>query len=70
MVRVRYGAGGVEYIEKDPIEKEQEELDASLKQSKAAKAERVGKKKKKKKVIQEIMGDDLKEEKEILDEII
>ena len=70
MVRVRYGAGGVEYIEKDPIEKEQEELDASLKQSKAAKAERVGKKKKKKKVIQEIMGDDLKESKEMLDEII
>ena len=70
MVRVRYGAGGVEYIEKDPIEKEQEELEASLKQSKAAKAERVGKKKKKKKVIQEIMGDDLKEEKELLDEII
>ena len=69
MVRVRYGAGGVEYIEKDPIEKEQEELDASLKQSKAAKAERVGKKKKKK-VIQEIMGDDLKESKEMLDEII
>jgi hypothetical protein len=70
MVRVRYGAGGVEYIEKDPIEKEQEELDASLKQSKAAKAERVEKKKKKKKVIQEIMGDDLKESKEMLDEII
>jgi len=70
MVRVRYGAGGVEYIEKDPIEKEQEELEASLKQSKAAKAERVEKKKKKKKVIQEIMGDDLKEEKETLDEII
>ena len=70
MVRVRYGAGGVEYIEKDPIEKEQEELEAALKQSKAAKAERVGKKKKKKKVIQEIMGDDLKEEKETLDEII
>jgi|TARA_A100001515_G_C4441667_1_gene167190 hypothetical protein len=70
MVRVRYGAGGVEYIEKDPIEKEQEELEASLKQSKAAKAERVGKKKKKKKVIQEIMGDDLKESKEMLDEII
>ena len=70
MVRVRYGAGGVEYIEKDPIEKEQEELEASLKQPKAAKAERVGKKKKKKKVIQEIMGDDLKEEKETLDEII
>ena len=70
MVRVRYGAGGVEYIEKDPIEKEQEELEASLKQSKAAKAERVGKKKKKKKEIQEIMGDDLKESKEMLDEII
>ena len=70
MVRIRYGAGGVEYIEKDPIEKEQEELEASLKQSKAAKAERVEKKKKKKKVIQEIMGDDLKESKEMLDEII
>ena len=72
MVRIRYGAGGVEYIEKDPIEKEQEELDASLKQSKAAKAERVEKekKKKKKKVIQEIMGDDLRESKEMLDEII
>ena len=70
MVRVRYCAGGVEYIEKDPIEKEQEELEASLKQSKAAKAERVEKKKKKKKVIQEIMGDDLKESKEMLDEII
>ena len=70
MVRVRYGAGGVEYIKKDPIEKEQEELEASLKQSKAAKAERVEKKKKKKKVIQEIMGDDLKESKEMLDEII
>ena len=70
MVRVRYGAGGVEYIEKDPIEKEQEELEASLKQSKAAKAERVEKKKKKKKVIQESMGDDLKESKEMLDEII
>jgi len=61
MVRVRYGAGGVEYIEKDPIEKEQ---------PKAAKAEKVEKKKKKKKVIQEIMGDDLKESKEMLDEII
>ena len=70
MVRIRYGAGGVEYIEKDPIEKEQEELEASLKQSKAAKAERVGKKKKKKKVIQEIMGDDLIESKEMLDEIV
>ena len=70
MVRVRYGAGGVEYIEKDPIEKEQEELEASLKQSKAAKAERVEKKKKKKKVIQEIMGDDLNEQREMLDEII
>ena len=68
--KIRYGAGGVEYIEKDPIEKEQEELEASLKQSKAAKAERVGKKKKKKKVIQEIMGDDLKEQREMLDEII
>ena len=70
--KIRYGSGGVMYYEQpeDPIEKEQKELEASLKQSKAAKAERVGKKKKKKKVIQEIMGDDLKEEKETLDEII
>ena len=40
-----------------------------MKQSKANKAERVSKKKKKK-VIQEIMGDDLRESKEMLDEII
>ena len=68
--RIRYGAGGVPYVEKT-IESEQEELKASLEQSKANKAEReVKPKKKKKKVIQEIMGDDLKEEKETLDEII
>ena len=46
MVRVRYGAGGVEYIEKDPIEKEQ---------PKAAKAEKVEKKKKKKKSTREFL---------------
>ena len=69
--KIRYGAGGIQYIEKT-IETEKQELEASLKQSKAAKAERVEKesKKKKKEVIQEIMGDDLKEEKETLDEII
>ena len=68
--RIRYGAGGVPYIEKT-IESEQEELKASLEQSRANKAEReVKPKKKKKKVIQEIMGDDLKESKEMLDEII
>ena len=68
--RIRYGAGGVPYVEKT-IESEQEELKASLEQSKANKAEReVKPKKKKKKVIQEIMGDDLKESKEMLDEII
>ena len=71
--RIRYGAGGVAYKEKVPevdlIQKEKEELEASLEQSKAAKSERVNKKKKKK-VIQEIMGDDLKKSKEMLDEII
>jgi hypothetical protein len=67
--KIRYGAGGVPYYEQtSDIEKEQKELEASLKQSKAAKAERVTKKKKK--VIQEIMGDDLKEQRELLDEII
>ena len=66
---IRYGAGGVPYYEQtSDIEKEQKDLEASLKQSKAAKAERVTKKKKK--VIQEIMGDDLKEQRELLDEII
>ena len=66
--KIRYGAGGVPYYEQtSDIEKEQKELEASLKQSKAAKAERVTKKKKK--VIQEIMGDDLKEQRELLDEI-
>lgn len=66
--KIRYGAGGVPYIEKT-IETEKSELEASYKQSKANKEERT-KKKKKKKVIQEIMGDDLNENKEMLDEII
>jgi len=66
--RVRYGAGGVQYIEKT-IDSEQAELKASLEQSKTNKEERT-KKNKKKKVIQEIMGDDLRENKEMLDEII
>jgi hypothetical protein len=67
--RIRYGAGGVQYVEKT-IDSEQAELKASLEQSKTNKAERVVKSKKKKKVIQEIMGDDLRENKEMLDEII
>ena len=68
--RIRYGAGGVQYIEKT-IDSEQAELKASLEQSKTNKTERVAKsKKKKKKVIQEIMGDDLNEQREMLDEII
>ena len=68
--RIRYGAGGIMYVEKT-IESEQEELKASLEQSKVNKTEReVKSKKKKKKVIQEIMGDDLRESKEMLDEII
>ena len=70
MVRVRYGAGGVEYIEKDPIEKEQEELEASKAEPKPEPKVEAKPKKKKKKVIQEIMGDDLKEQREMLDEII
>ena len=65
--RIRYGAGGVPYIEKT-IETEKQDLEASYKQSIANKKERT--KKKKKKVIQEIMGDDLVENKETLDEII
>mgnify|MGYP003110737416 CR=1 FL=1 len=71
MTKIRYGAGGIPYHvqEEDKIKAEQEALEASLKQSKANKAERVSKKKKKK-VIQEIMGDDLRESKEMLDEII
>jgi hypothetical protein len=68
--RIRYGAGGVQYIEKT-IDSEQAKLKASLEQSKTNKTERVAKsKKKKKKVIQEIMGDDLNEQREMLDEII
>ena len=65
--KIRYGAGGVPYIEKT-IETEKKDLEASYKQSIANKKERT--KKKKKKVIQEIMGDDLRESKEMLDEII
>jgi hypothetical protein len=65
--KIRYGAGGVPYVEKT-IETEKADLEASYKQSIANKKERT--KKKKKKVIQEIMGDDLKEQKETLDEII
>ena len=70
---IRFGAGGVPYRVQPShtIEKEKEALEASFKQSKVNKAERVAKsKKKKKKVIQEIMGDDLRESKEMLDEII
>ena len=70
MSKIRYGAGGIPYHKQnDEIEAEQKALEDSLKQSKANKAERVPKKKKKK-VIQEIMGDDLVENKETLDEII
>ena len=65
--KIRYGAGGVPYIEKT-IETEKADLEASYKQSIANKKERT--KKKKKKVIQEIMGDDLREQREMLDEII
>jgi len=54
---IRYGAGGVTYKEKVKVEPKQD-----------VKVE--PKKKKKKKIIQEIMGDDLKESKEMLDEII
>ena len=56
--RIRYGAGGVPYVEKvaEVQPKPEEKVEP--------------KKKKKKKVIQEIMGDDLKESKEMLDEII
>ena len=70
--RIRYGAGGVPYYEQTPEEKDKEALDISMKQSIAAKKERQDKTKKKeeKKVIQEIMGDDLNEQKETLDEII
>ena len=69
---VKYGAGGVPYYKNETktIEDEQAELKASLEQSQKNKAERDAKPKKKKKVIQEIMGDDLKEQREMLDEII
>ncbi len=40
--RIRYGAGGVQYIEKT-IDSEQAELKASLEQSKANKEERTKK---------------------------
>ena len=56
--RIRYGAGGAKYKEKIKVETKPE-----------PKVEDKPKKKKKK-VIQEIMGDDLKEQREMLDEII
>ncbi len=55
--KIRYGSGGVMYKEK--IKKVEPEKKSEEKP-----------KKKKKKVIQEIMGDDLKEQREMLDEII
>ena len=55
--KIRYGSGGVMYQEK--IKKVEPEKKSEEKP-----------KKKKKKVIQEIMGDDLKEQREMLDEII
>ena len=55
---IRYGAGGVPYKEKVKVETKPE-----------PKVEDKPKKKKKK-VIQEIMGDDLKEQREMLDEIV
>tara|TARA_Y100001937_G_scaffold82951_1_gene112334 strand:+ start:269 stop:454 length:186 start_codon:yes stop_codon:yes gene_type:complete len=58
--RIRYGAGGATYIEKvKPEEPKQEAPKVEPK-----------KEKKKKKIIQEIMGEDLIEEKETLDEIV
>jgi len=57
--RIRYGAGGAIYKEKV---KEVETKPEPKVEDKP--------KKKKKKVIQEIMGDDLKEQREMLDEII
>jgi hypothetical protein len=55
--RVRYGAGGVPYM--GPKQEEPKKQESSKEP-----------KKKKKKVIQEIMGDDLNEQRETLDEII
>tara|TARA_R100000742_G_C4251206_1_gene69515 strand:- start:58 stop:249 length:192 start_codon:yes stop_codon:yes gene_type:complete len=60
--KIRYGAGGVPYYEQTPEPKKVEQPKPEVKVE--------PKKEKKKKVIQEIMGDDLKEEKELLDEII
>ena len=57
--KIRYGAGGVMYKEKVNKAEPKPEPKVEAKP-----------KKKKKKVIQEIMGDDLKESKEMLDEII
>ena len=55
--KIRYGSGGVMYKEKiKKVEPEKKSEDKP--------------KKKKKKVIQEIMGDDLNEQREMLDEII
>ena len=58
--QIRYSAGGVPYVNQ-PVQKK--EVVAPVVKTKPNK-------KKKKKVIQEIMGDDLKESKEMLDEII
>ena len=55
--KIRYGSGGVMYKEK-------------IKRVEPEKKSEEKPKKKKKKVIQEIMGDDLKEQREMLDEII
>jgi|TARA_B100001964_G_scaffold43386_1_gene48264 hypothetical protein len=62
MANIRYGAGGVPYhVQEDDIKITKVEVKPEKKEEP---------KKKKKKVIQEIMGDDLNEEKETLDEII
>ena len=55
--KIRYGSGGVMYKEK-------------IKKVEPDKKSEEKPKKKKKKVIQEIMGDDLNEQREMLDEII
>lgn len=63
MVKIRYGAGGVPYHV-------QEDEDIKIEKVEVKPEKKEEPKKKKKKVIQEIMGDDLNEEKETLDEII
>ena len=57
--KIRYGSGGVIYKEKVTKAEPKPEPKVEAKP-----------KKKKKKVIQEIMGDDLRESKEMLDEIV